>query len=55
MLSPEARKNTFIRIDYTGSDEEIEQTFNTLMGEDIASRKEFIRENIVNVDLNNLD
>lgn len=54
-MSPEAREKTFIKIDYVGDDKEIEETFNTLMGENIAGRKEFIRENITNINLDELD
>ena len=55
VLAPEARKNTFFKVVYEGEEEEISQWFDTLMGEDILRRKEFVRKNIVNVDLNSID
>lgn len=55
VLSPEARKNTFFKVVYEGEEDEISEWFDTLMGEDIHSRKAFVRENIVNVDLNSID
>jgi len=56
VLSPEAREKTFIRVKYIEDEEEmIDYYFNALMGEDIVNRKKFIRENIVNVNLEELD
>lgn len=56
VLSPQAREKTFIRVKYIEAEEEmIEYYFNTLMGEDIINRKKFIRENITNVNLEELE
>jgi len=56
VLSPKAREKSFIKIKYNENEEEqIDYYFNMLMGDDIDNRKIFIRERIVNVDLNELD
>ena len=56
VLSPKAREKSFIKIKYNEKEEEqIDYYFNMLMGDDIDNRKAFIRERIVNVDLNELD
>jgi DNA gyrase subunit B len=56
VLSPEAREKSFIKVKYNeNSEEQIEYYFNMLMGDDIENRKLFIKERIVNIDLNELD
>lgn len=55
VLSPKARETTFTKVKYEGNENEIEHKFNTLMGDDIAGRKEFIKNNIVNIDLEDID
>jgi DNA gyrase/topoisomerase IV subunit B len=56
VLSPEAREKSFIKIKYNENEEkQIDYYFNMLMGDDIDNRKTFIRERIVNVNLNELD
>lgn len=55
VLSPKAREKTFIKIEFSQDNEEVDKLFDTLMGEDIESRKEFIKDRIVNVNLDELD
>lgn len=54
VLSPDVRENTFIKLIYDET-EDLEYWFNALMGEDIDGRKKFIRENITNVKLDDLN
>lgn len=56
VLSPEAREKTFINIDYNENMEEfINDSFNKLMGDNIEERKQFIRDNIVNINLDEVE
>lgn len=55
VLSPEARKSTFTKVLYEGDESEIDRYFDMLMGDDIISRKSFIKENIVNLNLDELE
>ena len=55
VLSPKAREKTFIKVSYPQENKEIDELFDALMGEDIESRKEFIKQRIVNVNLDELD
>ena len=50
VLSPEARKKTFVKVKYEGTEEEIKRAYDMFIGEDIDGRKEFIRNNIVDVE-----
>jgi len=55
VLCEEARKKTFIPIEYEGAEEMIKYYFDMLMGDDIVNRKKFIRDNIVNINLNEIE
>lgn len=55
VLSPEARKSTFIKVLYEGDEKLINEKFEALMGDDIQGRKEFIRNNITNIKLDEID
>jgi DNA gyrase subunit B len=55
VLSDEARKHTFIPIEYEGAEDMIKYYFNMLMGDDIKNRKQFIKDNIVNLNLNEIE
>lgn len=56
VLCPEAREKTFINIDYNEDMEVvIAETFNRLMGKDIEGRKQFIKDNITNVNLDEVE
>ncbi|WP_252251269.1 DNA topoisomerase [Clostridium sp. VAP52] len=56
VLSPSAREKSFIKILYDEKlNEQINYYFNMLMGDDIDNRKQFIKDKIVNVDVNELD
>lgn len=56
VLSPSAREETFIKVKYIEDQEEmIDYYFNALMGEDIINRKKFIKERIVNLNLDELE
>lgn len=56
ILCPEARKHTFIRVEYDKLNEAIiKDKFELFMGELVEPRKDFIEKNIVNIDLNDMD
>ncbi|MFH0334594.1 toprim domain-containing protein (plasmid) [Clostridium perfringens] len=56
VLSPEAREKTFTSVKYNNDFEElIKETFDKLMGDNIEGRKEFIRENITNINLSEVE
>lgn len=56
VLSPTAREKTFIQIEYPKNEEElVKWYFDTLMGENIAERKEFIKKHIVNINLDEIE
>ena len=56
VLSPEARDKTFTIVEYNENLEELIKTsFDTLMGDDIESRKLFIKEKITNIDLSEVE
>lgn len=56
VLSPEAREKTFITIEYRENEEEfLDEIFEKLMGDDIQGRKEFIKNNITNINLNEVE
>lgn len=56
VLSPKARKKSFIKINYNENEsEQIKYYFDMLMGEDIDNRKKFIRDNITNINLNEME
>jgi len=56
VLCENARKSTFIRVEYTDNQEDlIAEYFDMLMGENISARKEFIRENITNINLEEME
>lgn len=56
VLSPEARKKSFIKIKYDENmEDQIKYYFDMFMGDDIENRKKYIRENIVNIDLNTIE
>lgn len=46
VLSPEARKETFIQIDFSKDLDEIERLLEITMGEDVEPRKEYIINNV---------
>lgn len=54
VMNPETRRIKQLYYDENQLDQ-IEYYFNTLMGEDIDERKKYVRENIVNLDLNLVD
>lgn len=54
VLCEEARKQTFVTVDYTGDEDEINRRYDMFIGEDIESRKRYIRENIVKVNTDEL-
>ncbi len=54
VLKPSVRDSTFIKVTYDEA-EDIDYWFNTLMGEDIVSRKQYIKEHIVNINLEEID
>ena len=47
VLSPEARKKTFIQVDWSGYKDDIEYMLNVTMGDKIDERKEYIMNNVV--------
>jgi len=56
VLSDEARQKTFIPVEYDeNTKEEIQYHLDMFMGDDTTNRKQFIRYNIVNIDLNNVE
>jgi len=55
VLCEEARKKTFIPIEYEGAEDIIKYHFDMLMGDDITNRKQFIKDNIVNINLNEIE
>jgi DNA gyrase subunit B len=56
VLSDEARKKTFIPVEYDQLNEAlINKHFEMFMDTDTLPRKEFIRENITKIDLNNIE
>ena len=56
VLCEEARENTFIQVEYIENEEElIAKYFDILMGENISERKNFIRDNITNINLEEME
>ena len=56
VLSPEAREKTFTVVKYNDELESIiKNSFETLMGDDIDGRKQFIKENITNINLSEVE
>ena len=55
VLCPDARKETFIQVNYNEVDEIVDKLFEDYMGEDTTPRKEFVREFITNIDLENIN
>jgi len=55
VLCPEAREKTFIQVDYNNIDEVVSKYFDDYMGEDTQPRKEFVKEFITNVNLEEIN
>jgi DNA gyrase subunit B len=55
VLCPEAREKTFIQVDYNNVDEVIGKYFEDYMGEDTQPRKEFVKQFITNVNLEDIN
>lgn len=55
VLCEEARKETFIQVDYNETDEIINKLFEDYMGKDTEPRKEFVRKFITNVNLDEMN
>lgn len=56
VLSEKAREKTFIQVKYIEDQEEmIKYYFDMFMGEDIENRKKFIRQNITNINLDEIE
>lgn len=55
VLCPEAREKTFIRVNYDDFDEIIDKYFQDYMGEDSIPRKEFVKEFITNINLEEIN
>ncbi|MEO2600979.1 hypothetical protein [Clostridium butyricum] len=55
VLKPEVRDKTFIQIDYDETEELVNKYFEDFMGENVAPRKEFVKNNINTVDFEDLN
>lgn len=55
VLCPEAREKTFIQVNYDNFDEIVGKYFEDYMGNDVEPRKEFVKEFITNVNLDEIN
>jgi len=55
VLSPEAREKTFIQVDYNETDKIVNKYFEDYMGDDTQPRKDFVKEFITNVKLDEIN
>lgn len=55
VLSPEAREKTFIQVDYNETDKIVNKYFEDYMGNDTQPRKDFVKEFITNINLEEIN